>query len=377
MKIGIDARLYGPKTGGGGLGRYIENLVGNLQNIDKKNKYVLFLRRENFDECKITNPNFEKRLADVRWYTLGEQTKMPKIIDQEKLDLMHYPHFNVPLRSKTPFVVTIHDLILLDQPNSARATTLGPMKYFFKHWGYKRVIKNAVKKSKRIISVSEYTKKRILHHFQVNPKKIDVVYEGAPTAKTHTEKVDILEDYGINKPYFLYVGSAYPHKNLESLLHAFAIFHKKYIDTQLVLIGTKDIFYEWLERETSEIGLGKDDVIFAGFVSDAELDEFYAHARMYFFPSLIEGFGLPPLEAMSHGLPVAASRSASLPEILGGAALFFDPHDLEDMIEAMRIAVEDNTMRQNLITKGLEQIKKYSWRQMATDILAVYEKNTD
>jgi len=171
MKIGIDARLYGPKVGGGGLGRYVEELITNLQQIDNKNRYVLFLKKDNFDTCKITNKKFEKVLADVHWYSLAEQLKMPKIIDAAGCDLVHYPHWNIALRAKTPFVVTIHDLIMLDEPTSARATTRGPLQFALKRAGYNVVLRQAVKNSRHIIAARTTPKVRSSNTLsQLNPK---------------------------------------------------------------------------------------------------------------------------------------------------------------------------------------------------------------
>lgn len=372
MNIGIDARLYGPKVGGGGLGRYVEQLVNQLQTIDNKNRYLLFLKKENFDSCKITNKNFEKRLADVHWYSIKEQMQMPKLIDQENLDLMHYPHWNIPLCSKTPFVVTIHDLLLLEEPTSAKkATQLDPFRYKLKYLGYKHIVDRAVHKSKHIVAVSEFTKNSILKHFSTNPKKISVIHEGVTS---RSKKVGKSENKTIiNSPYFLYVGNAYPHKNLEALIHGFAFFHKLHPEVKLVLVGKQDIFWKWLEKEFEEIQIPKESVVFWGYATEEELDNLYQNATLYVFPSRHEGFGLPPLEAMARGVPVAASRATAIPEILGEAALYFEPDDIEAMVEAMEQALSDKKLRDKLKEKGRQQIKKYSWKQMAEETKKIYE----
>lgn len=369
MKIGIDARLYGPKVGGGGLGRYVQEMVDHLQAIDNKNRYVLFLKKENFNSCRLTNPNFEKKLADIHWYTLFEQLKLPKIIDESGCDLVHYPHWNVPLRAQTPFMVTIHDLIMLEEPRSSKATTRNPMIYTAKYAGYKMVLKNAVKKSQHLIAVSNFTKNSILKHFDVPEEKISVIHEGV--AKLVSESYETKPPY--QDPYFLYVGNAYPHKNLEALLHAFSFFHRLHPEVKLVLVGKKDIFWQWLEQEIDEIDLPKESVIFYGYATERELDQLYKHATLYVFPSRHEGFGLPPLEAMARGVPVAASKVTSLPEILGDAALYFKPDDIEEMISVMEKGLTDAKLRERLKTKGGEQVKKYSWERMARQILQLYQ----
>ncbi|MBU0531819.1 glycosyltransferase family 4 protein [Patescibacteria group bacterium] len=370
MKIGIDARLYGPKVGGGGLGRYVEELITNLQQIDNKNRYVLFLKKDNFDACKITNKNFTKVEADVHWYSMAEQLKMPKIIDAAKCDLVHYPHWNIAMRAKTPFVVTIHDLIMLDEPTSAKATTRGPLHFAAKRAGYKLVLSQAIKKSRHIIAVSNYTKSSILKHFEIDPKKISVTLEGVVTPKSKPQATK--SPY--QGPYFLYVGNAYPHKNLEALLHAFALFHKLHPKVKLVLVGKQDVFWKWLEKEIDEIEVPRESVVFYGYASEEELDQLYEHATLYLFPSRHEGFGLPPLEAMARGVPVAASEATAIPEILGDAAIYFKPDDLERMVEVMEQGLTDEKLRKNLKDKGQSRVKKYSWKTMAEETLKVYNQ---
>lgn len=373
MRVGIDARLYGPKVGGGGLGRYVEQLVNELQEADHENRFVLFLKRENFDACRVTNPLFEKRLADIHWYSLAEQSRLPGIIDAEKLDLVHFPHWNVPLRLKTPFVVTIHDLILLDEPRSARATTLDPIRYAMKYAGYRVVLRHAIEKSRKIIAVSTATKQSILKHFpHVPERKIQVIYEGVTDL---TPSVDAPAPFPLPTPYFLYVGNAYPHKNLEALLHAFSFFHKLHPEVTLALAGRRDVFYERLEKELEEIDVPRDRVRFIANPDDAMLAALYRDASLYLFPSRLEGFGLPPLEAMNQGVPVAAARTSSLPEVLGEAALYFAPDDIEEMVRIMEQALTDHALRTTLIAKGREQVKKYSWKTMARETCELYQAN--
>jgi glycosyltransferase involved in cell wall biosynthesis len=368
MKVGIDARMYGPSVGGGGLGRYVEQLIKELAKKETENRYLLFLKKENID---LVPKCFEKRLADIHWYSWREQLQLPKIINQEKLDLVHFPHWNVPIRLKTPFVVTIHDLILIEQPRSARATTKHPLTYWLKHQAFRATLHHALTKSRAIIAVSNYTRNSILHHFpEVNPDKIHVVYEGL--TRLPSPPKESLSPI-IPTPYFLYIGNAYPHKNLEALLHAFSFFHKRYPSVHLVLAGRDDLFYQRLKKELGEIDIPDDAVTFIMNPTDEQIASLYQKATLYLFPSLSEGFGLPPLEAMSFGTPVAASNTSSLPEILGDAAIYFPPDDIERMVEIMIQVIEQESLIQPLIAKGYEQIKRYSWPQMATEIQSIYE----
>ncbi|MCR4314316.1 MAG: glycosyltransferase family 4 protein [Candidatus Uhrbacteria bacterium] len=383
MRIGIDARMLGPNVGGGGLGRYVEELVHELGQLDHKNRYVLFLKKKGQwvepavapadNVGAMAGEEVEKRIADVHWYTIKEQLLMPRLIDREKLDLIHFPHWNVPLLLRTPFVVTIHDLILLEEPRSAKVTTRHPFIFFLKRIGYRIVLKSALKRARAIITVSQYTKSSILRHFPWVPsEKIHVVYEGL-TNLSHLSTFP--PSHLSSSPYFLYVGNAYPHKNLESLLHAFSFFHKLHPEVHLILAGRDDIFYERLKKELEEIDVAPETVAFVMNPSDTELANLYRGATLYLFPSRSEGFGLPPLEAMSFGIPVAAARRTSLPEILGDAALWFDPDSIEEMVDAMETALTDKALRDQLVKKGFEQIKRYSWTTMTREIIEIYERN--
>jgi len=206
MRIGIDARFYG--SVGKGLGRYTQKLIENLERIDNRNSYFIFLRKENWNEYRPRNKNFNKVLADVPWYSLKEQIFMPRILKKYQLDLVHFPHFNIPLFYKGKFVITIHDLILFHFPTK-RASTLSRFFYFVKLLGYRLVIRKAVKKSRAIITVSKYTKEDIIENFKIDPDKIIITYEAVDilTQGAADSRERILGKYGIIKPYLLYVGA--------------------------------------------------------------------------------------------------------------------------------------------------------------------------
>jgi len=370
MKIGIDARFYGPKQKG--LGRYVKELVDNLEKIDSTNRYFIFLRQENWNEYRPQNPNFHKVLANYGWYGFKEQFFLPLKIKKLKPDLMFFPHFNVPVFYTGPYLVTIHDLILKKFP-TRQASALGSFSYYFKNLIYHLVIDLAVKKARKVIAVSECTKKDILQYFKIGPKKIKVVYEGRPEVQITNYKLQItnskLQTFGINKPYLLYVGNVYPHKNLERLIRAFDILiRKENVDLELVLVGKFDYFYRRLKNQVR----GIKGIIFTDYVSDQDLAILYQNALLYIFPSLYEGFGLPPLEAMSYNLPVICSDASCLPEILGKAALYFNPKDINDMVKKIKQASVEDNLRKDLISSGQKQIKKYSWLKMAREILEIF-----
>jgi len=361
LKIGIDARFFGPKQKG--LGRYVQKLVDNLEKTDLNNQYFIFLRKDGFYNYKPKNNNFKKILADYSWYGFKEQFYLPFKIRKYKIDLMHFPHFNVPVFYFKPFVITIHDLILKKYP-TRRASTLTPLKYWLKTLAYHIVIFSAIKRSKKVIAVSNYTKNDILKYFKINANKIKVIYEGSPSIKK-----EIKNFKKNNKSYLLYVGNAYPHKNLENLIIAFNKLIQERKDLYLILVGEKDYFYKKLQNKF----YNPQKIIFTDFVSDKDLISLYKKASLYVFPSLYEGFGLPPLEAMSYGIPVLSSQASCLPEILGDAALYFNPENIDDISEKIKYVLDNKNIQEKLISKGFEQIRKYKWNKMAQETLKIYK----
>lgn len=381
MRIGIDARFFGPV--GKGLGRYTERLIENLEGVAPQARgegrvpleFVVFLRKENFDLYQPASPRFRKVLADFPWYSLSEQLRFPPLLRRERIDLVHFPHFNVPVMTPCPFVVTIHDLILFRYP-TRRATTLSAAMYGLKYAAYLLTIRLAVRRARKILVVSEYTKRDVIRSLGVPPEKITVTYEasdGVEAGQLSMPGTLDMRAKKIGKPYFLYVGNAYPHKNLERLLTVFKRLRNDGLEAQLVLVGKMDYFYERLKTEAKKLELlESDDAVFYGYASEAELAELYRRARAYVFPSLLEGFGLPPLEAMRYGTPVAAADSSCLPEVLGDAATYFDPENEEAMSDAMRRIFSDEALRAALSARGFERVKRYTWKDCAERTYQTY-----
>lgn len=368
MRILIDARFLGTATG---IGRYVNELVIGLEKIDKENKYYILINYENSSKYSPVNSNFEKVVIDVAWYGIKEQFEIPKILNKIKPDLVHFPHFNIPFFCRFPFVVTIHDLILTKYP-SQRATTLSPLKYFIKNLFYRIIINHAVKKSKKIITVSEFTKNDIVKYFRVNESKIIVIYEGVSDAliKNENNPSGILQKLNIDNKFLLYVGNAYPHKNLEFLINAFNKYNDK--ELKLVLLGHEDYFYKRLKQFVIDNDFK--NVIFAGYVSDKDLSSLYQKCEAYIFPSLCEGFGLPPLEAMQNGAVVLSSNYSCLPEILKDSVIYFDPKNEEDFVDKLQIILNDQDLR-NCLRKDTKQLLGgYSWKKMVEETLEVYNR---
>lgn len=366
MRIGIDCRMIKAT----GIGRYTENLVKELANIDSKNQYTLFLKKEDYGLFKVPAKNFKKVLADFHWYSLKEQLNFPAFIERQNLDLMHFPHFNIPIRYKGKFVVTIHDLTL-HRHKTVRSSTKSILTYQIKHLAYKIAIKKAVKKSFKILVPTNCTKGDVIKILKVPDKKIVVTYEGGPSSEFLSKKSDnnILKKFNLKRPFILYVGNAYPHKNIENLVNAL-----KYLtpNIHLVLVGKIDEFYKRIKKQVANLKLEK-RVIFTDFVKDGELVSLYQNASVYAFPSLNEGFGLPALEAMAFGLPVVSSGSSCFPEVLGNASLFFDPKKPKEIASKISEVIKDNALDLSLKNRGFEKVKEYSWRKMAKETLDVYQ----
>ncbi|MFA5754599.1 MAG: glycosyltransferase family 1 protein [Patescibacteria group bacterium] len=389
MRIGIDARFYGPI--GKGLGRYTQEVVDNIMKITSASEsagfnYVVFLSPENFDEFNDESGQVKKVKLPCRWYSLKEQLVMPFYLWREKLDLIHFPHFNVPILTPGRFVVTIHDLILTHFP-TLRATTRSRLVYRLKDWSYRLVIFCALKRARQVITVSDFTKQDIVNKFKIPAAKITVTYEGVANLNKGRDSLfiakldnqEILQRYHIPGNFLLYVGNAYPHKNLDQLLRVFGRLRASHPDLRLVLVGKSDYFYEQVKKIASSLNLWQEHnlnspVIFAGYVPDAQLEILYTEAKAYVFPSLYEGFGLPPLEAMANGCPVVSSNRASLPEILGEAADYFDPENEGDMLDKISRILKDEPWREELKRRGARQAKKYNWWECAHQTLAIYQQ---
>jgi len=369
MRIGIDARFYGPS--GKGLGRYGQKLIEGLEELDQENDYFIFLSKENFAFYQPENSKFCKILCSCPCYSWQEQIFFSFQLKKFNLDLVHFLHFNMPIFYPGKFIVTIHDLIhhLPGMQGSART----PFVYWLKKQVYKIITMKEVGKAEKIVTVSSFSQSQIVSLTPANPAKIQVVYEGADLPKEgrlgRNKDLEILE----NTPYLLYVGNAFPHKNLDRLLQAFKVVCSSLSGSKLnlVLVGGPDPFFLRLKKMAEGIGLN--NVIFTDKISDSELSWLYQHALAYIFLSLIEGFGLPGLEAMSLDLPVICSNRGPLPEIYEDAALYFNPEDIADMAKKILRVVNSPGLRQELIKKGRKQVKKYSWRKTAQDTLKIYQ----
>ncbi len=372
MRIGIDCRMYSSRFTG--IGRYVYELTRNLFKIDTENEYVLFFNDPEFTMFEPPNERITKIKVNARHYSLKEQTKFNRILKQQKLDLMHFTHFNAPILYKKPSIVTIHDLTLSFYPGKKMTSVIHRI-------GYDITIKSAVKKAKKVITVSKNTKKDLRKLLHVPEEKIHVLYEGVNASfrplDDETYPLTLNEKFGLDKPYILYTGVWRSHKNLKSLIKAFSILKDEYgYEGYLVITGRKDpVYAPEIMSQTYSLEL-HDDIIFTGMVDELELIALYNGAEVYAFPSLYEGFGLSPLEAMQCGTPVAASNTSCIPEVCGhDNAIFFNPKDPSDIAEKIFQITSNKSLQEQLIQNGFNHIKKFSWEKMATETLQVYKES--
>lgn len=344
MRIGIDIRLQNES----GVGRYIRNLTQWLKKIDSENEY------------RFLNPPF-------RWHSLAEQLYLPGFLQSQKLDLVHFPYFNSSLFYPGKFVVTIHDLII-DEFATGLASTLNPLTYQLKRAAYRLVMLNNVYRARKILVPSQTTRREILQHYRISEDKIKVTYEGVDDriAKPQAPKNVPLTN---RESFFLYVGNAYPHKNLPFLLHVFADLVKaKQLSQKLVFVGKEDFFYRRLRQMAIDLKIER-QVIFGGLVSDSELAWLYDRATALVSPSLKEGFALPALEAMRHYCPLILSDIAVFREICLDHAVYFSPKDSQGLKQRL-LNVKRSSLQQQA---AFRHSQSFNWEETARQTLAVYQ----
>jgi len=362
MKILIDARLFGPEHAGNG--RYTMNLVQELAKVDRENKYTIFLRKKYFQDLKLPK-NWEKVLADFKHYSIAEQMKLPFLIKKYNPDITHFPHFNVPLFYFGKYITTVHDMIM-HKHKGGEATTLPAPFYQIRRLGYNLSFQKAVGGTKVIVPTNA-VKKELVKYYKMESKKVIPIYEGLDS-RIKQEKFTTK----IPGDYFVYTGSAYPHKNLERLLRAFVEINKT-TKVILAISSSRNVFTKRLEKLIQELK-AESFVKLLGFVPDEKIGSLYQKSKGFVFPTLSEGFGLPPMEAISSGTISLVSDIPVLKEVYKKSVIYFDPYDIFSIKNALEHVLAMSTSdRKSLMTKSQSFIKKYSWRKMAEETLKVYE----
>jgi glycosyltransferase involved in cell wall biosynthesis len=369
-----------------GIGTYIRNLVRSLAKIDHTNHYTLITPTSPVPEFAGLPSNFETAPYQRKGRSGFAQIGYTFFLRQFTADLHHIPLNSVPLLMPKPYVVTIHDmstLLFADQKGYRNN-----LRMFY--------LRRGLLRADRVLAVSSATRRDVETVLGIPPKRVQVVYNapdpafcqpGAPPAALPGERQygyprqiqRVLDRYQIHYPFLLYVGRTNPQKNIPRLVEAFAVLrgemrdHLLYNDLRLIIIGD-EISKNPALRQAVIQGRVEDVVRFLGFVPIETLRAFYQAASAFVFPSLYEGFGLPPLEAMACGTPVVCSNVSSLPEVVGDAAMVVNPENVFDIARGMREILLDNDLRNGFIERGLQQLGRFSWERTAAQVLQAYEE---
>ncbi|OGL87397.1 hypothetical protein A3I40_00140 [Candidatus Uhrbacteria bacterium RIFCSPLOWO2_02_FULL_48_12] len=347
IRLGLDLRLFGAYHSG--LGRYAEELLNALVSYRHDLDIVVFVNANYANKQKLSSLGLEVREAPYRAYSWQEQWYFPRQLSGAKLDLMHFPHFNVPLMYRAPYVVTIHDLIMHHFPWRVASQRAWPV-FWLKHLGYRLSVRQAVSRAAAVIAVSYYTAEDILTYYPKAAGRLRVITEPTPAFDVESSNNDNWNElaYNIKRPYILVVGNFYPHKNLQPLLRVWQRLYPLF-KRQLVIVGRPDAFAEGLRALAKSLGLVSEDrespVRFLGFIEDNELRQLYGQAEFFLTPSLMEGVGLPGLEALATGTPVVSSPNGALPETYGRLARYIGVDNDKVMYRALyKVLTEVQTL---------------------------------
>ncbi len=365
MRIGInadEANVESPV----GIGQFALNVICQLEKIDKKNQYFLYLT----SPTKSTLP-FERAGWCYKYIwprKLSTQIALPfnLILNREKLDVFFTPTHYAPRFCPIPSVVSVMDVSYLLYPQYFKKNDL---------WQLTNWTKYSVKKAQKVVVISESTKCDVIKYYDKKPEDVKVCYPGYQKIggiREIGEIGEIREKYKIKGEYLIAIGTLQPRKNYERLIRVFAKLKKDGIKEKLVIIGKKGWLYEPIFKTVKDLKLEK-DVIFTGYISDAEAFYLLKNAKIYILASLYEGFGIPVLEAQACGVPVAASRVSSVPEVGGEAAVYFNPENEVEMQEKINDLLTAKDLREKIRQKGLENVKKFTWEICARNVLATIE----
>jgi len=368
MKIAIDARKWRDY----GIGTYVRNLVRHLATLDRETTYFLFCDRADEPTLRDLAENFVPVVEDSAGYSVREHFTIPVKLHRLGVQLLHSPHYVLPLLCRTRSIVTIHDCIHLLFPQYL------PNRMAYQY--ARAMMGNAVRRSDLVLTVSEASRRDILRFYpRADPDRLQVIPNAIDEAilddPGEEEMERVQERYQIRGRFVLYAGNIKPHKNLERLVAAFGLIKQRpgHEDVKLLIIGDEINRYGSLRRRVETAGV-RQDVRFFGFVPSKTLSALYRLASVFAFPSLYEGFGLPPLEAMACGTPVVTSRISSLPEVVGDAALLVDPYSTEDIAHGLERVLGDEGLRGELSTRGRARVKQFSWERSVEAIHSGYMK---
>lgn len=364
MRVGIDARMIDWS----GIGRYTENLITGIEEFDKDIDVDLFCNQNNAQRIPENSP-FKRHYINTPILSLNAPVKLASKLKQHELDLYHAPHFVVPAgKVAYPLVVTIHDLIPLIIPQT--------MPNALHRRYYHLLNQSAVRKAAKIIVPSQSTKNDVVKMFNAPEDKVEVVYcVQDDLFKRAGEKqiIDVKDKFAIKGEYIFALGNQKPNKGLEYLLDAFhKLKRERELRYTLIFTGEPSSKFPNVTKRIAKYGL-QDEARFVGKLNDDELVALYSGASVFVFPSLYEGFGLPPLEAMACEVPVIASNRSSVPEVVGDAAVTVDPCNVDEFANAIDMAIEDKKLRSDLIQKGLNRLNNFSLEKFTKETIGVYK----
>ena len=358
-----------------GIGTYTRNVVRALSRLDLASEYFLLGLPQKVAEIGPLPPNFQTVSLLEPDTTAKGYFQCRTVLQDLRCDLVHVPHlFGIPRDLPCPYVMTVHDVL----EHMARANGRSGLRRLLHFQLTRRVLKGAA----RIFAVSKFTKSEIEKLFGIAPEQIEVVYNAIDERFLHGHATEadrqfLAQRYQVNYPFLLYAGRISPHKNVVRIIEAFSALKAeldkegKYPGLKLIIIGDELSKHPDLRRTVIRGGV-QNDVRFLGFIPIDVLRIFYDAAKIFVFPSLYEGFGLPPLEAMAHGTPVLASNTSSLPEVVGNAAVLVNPENVFEIMRALHRVLLDQALREKLKRRCYEQAKKFSWDVSARQILAAY-----
>jgi glycosyltransferase involved in cell wall biosynthesis len=374
MRVAIDIR----RAGDYGLGTYIRNIVNQLARIDDRSRYLLIGERRHLAEFDTLPDNFELLEYAHQPGTFRTHLHLPWLLRQRRVDILHMPWFYAPAVVPSRLVITVHDLSDVLAPPVGASTPVQTGRLFF--------ARRALTRADHVFAVSQSSKRDLARAFRIPETKITVVYNAVDerflTEPLPADADRILERHAVNSPYVLYAGNIRPQKNLPRLIEAFAVAkaelrgNPEFAQLKLLVIGEALTRHADLRRAVVRARV-REDVRFLGFVPSPVLRVFYSRALAFLFPSLYEGFGLPPLEAMAHGTPVLTSNVSSLPEVFDDAALLVNPENVFDIARGIRQILTDTVLRQTLRRRGYERAHMFSWEKAAQLVHAAYHSVLD
>lgn len=374
MRIGIEAqRIFRPHKHG--MDIVALELIRALQLIDQINEYYIFIKSDEDSECLKETANFHIVKMPRVNYVVWEQILLPLYAKMYKLDILHCTSNTAPFVLSMPLILTLHDVIFMEK-SKGENTSSNYQKYgnIYRKW----LVPLIVKKCRNIITISETEKANIIKSLGLKDEALTVVHNGVSKRFGITPNLEIVKkirmSLGITDDYFLFLGNVEPRKNVKNTVKAFAQFAEKVSEVKLVITGLKESFIENILGEINKKELlGR--FVLTGFVDDLTLLGLYSQAKVFLYPSLREGFGLPILEAMAFGIPVVTSNISAMPEVAGGAAFMVNPYSVEEIKEGLIAAYSDKKLRDEKIDLGYQRPSAFTWEMTARKVLGIYESN--